>query len=129
MRKDKLKLKKKEKKNIPVGVVYINSTLNNIIVTFTDKVGNKVAASSGGQHGLTGSKKATPYAAEIVAEKAGRAAMECGMNTIAVVFKGHGNGRETAARALLRLGFCIVSYRDKTPLPHNGCRPPKRRRN
>lgn len=122
------RVKKKERKNISTGMAHVNSSFNNTIITITDTQGNTVSWSSAGQHGFKGSRKATPYAAQITAEDAGRKAQEHGMKTLAVEVKGPGSGRESALRALQAIGFIITSIRDVTPVPHNGCRPPKRRR-
>lgn len=120
--------KKKEKKNIPTGVAHIQSTFNNTIVTITDPAGNVVSWSSAGVQGFKGSRKSTPFAAQLAAEDAAKKAMEHGMRTIDVYVKGPGAGREAAIRALQAAGFTINVIRDVTPIPHNGCRPPKRRR-
>jgi small subunit ribosomal protein S11 len=120
--------KKKEKKNIPVGVAHIQSTFNNTIVTITDLKGNTVAWSSAGTQGFKGSRKSTPYAAQMAGEEASKKAMEHGMRTVEVFVKGPGAGREAALRALQSAGFQVTLIRDVTPIPHNGCRPPKRRR-
>lgn len=120
--------KKKEKKNIHSGVVHIQSTFNNTIVTITDPVGNVVSWSSSGVHGFKGSRKSTPFAAQLAAEDASKKAMENGMKNVEVYVKGPGSGRESALRALQAAGFAITAIRDVTPIPHNGCRPPKRRR-
>jgi len=120
--------KKKEKKNIPSGVVHIQSTFNNTIVTITDPAGNVVSWSSAGVQGFKGSRKSTPFAAQLTAEDAARKAMENGMRTVEVFVKGPGSGRESALRALHAAGFTVVAIKDVTPIPHNGCRPPKRRR-
>jgi small subunit ribosomal protein S11 len=120
--------KKKEKKNIPTGVAHIQSTFNNTIVTITDPAGNVVSWSSSGTQGFKGSRKSTPFAAQLAAEDAAKKAMEHGMRTIDVYVKGPGAGREAAIRALQVAGFTIHLIRDVTPIPHNGCRPPKRRR-
>jgi small subunit ribosomal protein S11 len=120
--------KKKEKKNIPTGVAHIQSTFNNTIVTITDSAGNVVSWSSSGTQGFKGSRKSTPFAAQLAAEDAAKKAMEHGMRTIDVYVKGPGAGREAAIRALQVSGFTINLIRDVTPIPHNGCRPPKRRR-
>jgi small subunit ribosomal protein S11 len=122
------KPKKRERKNITTGVAHVNASFNNTIVTITDTQGNTVAWSSAGRHGFKGSRKSTPYAAQVTAEDAGRKAMEHGMKTLAVVVKGPGAGRESALRALQVVGFMVTSIKDVTPVPHNGCRPPKRRR-
>lgn len=122
------RVKKRERKNISTGVAHVNSSFNNTIITITDTQGNTVSWSSAGAHGFKGSRKATPYAAQITAEDAGRKAQEHGMKTLAVEVKGPGSGRESALRALQALGLIITSIKDVTPVPHNGCRPPKRRR-
>jgi len=122
------KVKKREKKNIAIGIAHVNASFNNTIITITDANGNAVSWSSSGVHGFKGSRKATPYAAQVVAEDAGRKAQEHGMKTLEVRVKGPGSGRESALRALQAVGFTITSIRDVTPVPHNGCRPPKRRR-
>ena len=120
--------KKKEKKNIPNGIVHIQSTFNNTIVTITDPVGNVVSWSSAGLQGFKGSRKSTPFAAQLAAEDAAKKAMDHGMRSVEVYVKGPGAGRETALRALQAAGFKVVMIKDVTPIPHNGCRPPKRRR-
>jgi small subunit ribosomal protein S11 len=120
--------KKKEKKNIPNGVAHIQATFNNTIVTITDPVGNVVAWSSAGAKGFKGSRKSTPFAAQIAAEECARKAQEHGMRALEVFVKGPGSGRESALRALQSVGLNITFIRDVTPIPHNGCRPPKRRR-
>ncbi len=120
--------KKKVKKNIPNGVVHIQSTFNNTIITITDAAGNVIAWSSSGVQGFSGSRKSTPFAAQKAAEDAAKKAMEHGMRTVEVYVKGPGAGRESALRALQSVGFNVVMIRDVTPVPHNGCRPPKRRR-
>jgi len=120
--------KRKEKKNIPNGVVHIQSTFNNTVITITDPQGNTVAWSSGGVQGFKGSRKSTPFAAQMAAEDAGKKAMDNGMRTVEVEVKGPGSGREAALRALGNVGFNVTVIRDVTPVPHNGCRPPKRRR-
>ncbi len=122
------RVKKRERKNITTGVAHVNSSFNNTIITITDTQGNTVSWSSAGAHGFKGSRKATPYAAQVTAEDAGRKAQEHGMKTLAVEVKGPGSGRESALRALQSVGFMITSIKDVTPVPHNGCRPPKRRR-
>ena len=122
------KSKKKVKKNIPFGVAHINSTFNNTIITITDTTGNTVSWSSSGNKGFKGSRKSTPFAAQLAAEEAGKKAMEHGMKNIEVIIKGPGNGRESAVRALGSTGLNITVIKDVTPIPHNGCRPPKRRR-
>ena len=120
--------KKKEKKNVPRGVAHIQATFNNTIVTITDYDGNVVAWSSAGTQGFKGSRKSTPFAAQLAAEDAARKAMEQGMRSVEVLIKGPGAGREAALRSLQAAGFQITLIRDVTPIPHNGCRPPKRRR-
>jgi len=120
--------KKRAKKNISTGVVHIQSTFNNTIVTITDEVGNTIAWSSSGIQGFKGSRKSTPFASKLAAEDAGSKAMEHGMKTVSVFVKGPGAGRESALRALHAQGFNISMIKDVTPVPHNGCRPPKKRR-
>ena len=124
----KVRTKRKEKKNIPSGIVHIQSTFNNTIVTITDPEGNVVAWSSSGVQGFKGSRKSTPFAAQIAAEDAAKKAMEHGMKNVEVYVKGPGSGRESALRSLQAAGFNVVMIKDVTPIPHNGCRPPKRRR-
>ena len=120
--------KKKVRKNISSGVVHIQSTFNNTIVTITDVVGNVIAWSSAGGRGFKGSRKSTPFAAQLAAEDAVKKAMSHGMKSVEVYVKGPGPGRESALRALQSAGFAITLIKDVTPIPHNGCRPPKRRR-
>jgi small subunit ribosomal protein S11 len=120
--------KKKEKKNIPEGIVHIQSTFNNTIVTIADLSGNVIAWSSSGMQGFKGSRKSTPFAAQMAAEDAVKKAKEHGLRSVQVYVKGPGSGRESALRSLQTTGIRIVSIRDVTPVPHNGCRPPKRRR-
>ena len=120
--------KKKVKKNIQTGVAHIQSTFNNTIITISDVNGNVVAWSSSGSRGFKGSRKSTPFAAQLAAEDAAKKAMDQGMRTISVHVKGPGAGRESALRALQAAGFTINLIKDVTPIPHNGCRPPKRRR-
>ncbi|MDA3915368.1 MAG: 30S ribosomal protein S11 [Deltaproteobacteria bacterium] len=124
----KVMSKKRVRKNISTGIVHIQSTFNNTIVTIADENGNTISWSSAGMQGFKGSRKSTPFAAKLVAEGAGAKAMEHGMKNIAVFVKGPGPGRESALRALHSLGFQISMIKDVTPVPHNGCRPPKRRR-
>lgn len=124
----KTRTKKKEKKNIQNGVVHIQSTFNNTIVTITDPTGNVVSWSSAGVQGFKGSRKSTPFAAQLAAEDAAKKAMEHGMRNVEVYVKGPGPGRESALRSLQSAGFNVVIIKDVTPIPHNGCRPPKRRR-
>ena len=120
--------KRREKKNIERGCAHIRSTFNNTIVTITDTQGNALSWASSGGLGFRGSRKSTPYAAQTAAETAAKAAMEHGLKTVEVFVKGPGQGRESAIRALQTAGLEIVSIKDVTPIPHNGCRPPKRRR-
>ncbi len=120
--------RRRERKNITSGVAHVNASFNNTMITITDAQGNTIAWSSSGMQGFKGSRKSTPYAAQMAAEDAGRKAMEHGMRTLEVEVKGPGAGRESALRALQTVGFTIMSIRDVTPIPHNGCRPPKRRR-
>ena len=120
--------KKKEKKNILNGIVHIQSTFNNTIVTITDPSGNVVAWSSAGVQGFKGSRKSTPFAAQLAAQDAAKKAQEHGMRNVEVYVKGPGAGRESALRSLQGAGFNVVMIKDVTPIPHNGCRPPKRRR-
>ena len=124
----KTQTKKKEKKNIPNGVVHIQSTFNNTIVTISDPAGNTVAWSSAGVQGFKGSRKSTPFAAQLAAQDAAKKAIEHGMKNVEVYVKGPGPGRESALRSLQSAGFNVVMIKDVTPIPHNGCRPPKRRR-
>jgi len=124
----KTRAKRKEKKNIPNGVIHIHSTFNNTIVTVTDPAGNVVAWSSSGVQGFKGSRKSTPFASQLAAEDAAKKAMEHGMRNVEVYVKGPGSGRESALRSLQAAGFNVLMIRDVTPIPHNGCRPPKRRR-
>jgi small subunit ribosomal protein S11 len=120
--------KKKERKNILNGVAHIRSTFNNTIVTITDTGGNAISWATAGSQGFKGSRKSTPFAAQIAAETAGKKAMEHGVQNLEVYVKGPGSGREAALRALQAAGFNITAIKDVTPIPHNGCRPPKRRR-
>ncbi|MDR3326157.1 MAG: 30S ribosomal protein S11 [Rhodospirillaceae bacterium] len=122
------RLRLRERKNIVFGVAHVNATFNNTMITITDVKGNTIAWSSSGMHGFKGSRKSTPYAAQVAAEDAGRKASEHGMRTLEVEVKGLGSGRESALRALQSVGFSITAIRDVTPIPHNGCRPRKRRR-
>ena len=125
---DKSRLKRRERKNITFGMAHVNATFNNTLVTISDAQGNVIAWSSAGTAGFKGSRKSTPYAAQMAAEDAGRKAQEHGMRSLTVEVKGPGSGRESALRALQTVGFQITSIRDVTPIPHNGCRPSKRRR-
>jgi small subunit ribosomal protein S11 len=120
--------KKKERKNISTGVAHIQATFNNTMITITDTVGNVLAWSTSGCKGFKGSRKSTPFAAQMAAEDCAKKAQEHGLRNIEVVVKGPGSGRESALRALQAAGFNITMIRDVTPIPHNGCRPPKRRR-
>jgi small subunit ribosomal protein S11 len=120
--------KRKTKKNVPMGVAHIQATFNNTIVTITDLNGEVVAWSTAGAKGFKGSRKSTPFAAQVAAEEAGRKAMDAGMRSISVLVKGPGSGRESAVRALAAVGLKVTLLKDITPVPHNGCRPPKRRR-
>lgn len=122
------RLRKKERKNITDGIAFVQSTFNNTMVTIADKQGNTIAWSSAGTMGFKGSRKSTPYAAQVAAEDAGRKAMEHGVKTLAVRVKGPGSGRESALRALHNIGFTVTAIEDITPIPHNGARPPKKRR-
>jgi small subunit ribosomal protein S11 len=122
------RLKKRERKNITSGVAHVNATFNNTLITITDAQGNTIASSSAGTMGFKGSRKSTPFAAQVAAEDAGRKAQEHGVRTLEIEVKGPGSGRESALRALQNVGFTITAIRDVTPVPHNGCRPPKRRR-
>lgn len=120
--------KKKEKKNIANGKVFISATFNNTIVSVTDKSGNVISWSSTGLHGFKGSRKSTPYAARLVGEDAIKKALEHGLRQVEIIIKGPGSGRESALRAVASSGVHVTSIKDSTPVPHNGCRPPKRRR-
>ena len=120
--------RRRERKNIERGAAHIQSTFNNTIVTITDTVGNTVSWASAGELGFKGSRKSTPFAAQSAAETAGKAAMEHGLKTVEVFVKGPGSGRESAIRALETVGLQITMIKDVTPIPHNGCRPPKRRK-
>jgi len=122
------KAKKKVRKNVATGIAHIQSTFNNTIVTITDVNGNVLSWSSAGSRGFKGSRKSTPFAAQLAAEEAARKAQEHGVRSVAVFVKGPGAGRESALRALQTAGFKVTLIRDVTPIPHNGCRPPKRRR-
>lgn len=124
----KVATKKKVKKNISRGVAHINATFNNTMITISDMQGNAISWASAGGCGFRGSRKSTPYAAQVAAEKAGAAAQEHGMQFLEVEVKGPGSGRESSLRALQSIGFNVTAIRDVTPIPHNGCRPPKKRR-
>jgi small subunit ribosomal protein S11 len=120
--------KKKAKKNVPNGVVHIQATFNNTLITFTDMAGNTISWCSAGSKGFKGSRKSTPFAAQVAADEAARQAMDHGMRSAIVLVKGPGSGREAALRAVASSGLKVSLVKDVTPLPHNGCRPPKRRR-
>ncbi|MBT5569811.1 MAG: 30S ribosomal protein S11 [Alphaproteobacteria bacterium] len=122
------RVRRRERKNITSGVAHVNATFNNTHITISDAQGNAIAWSSAGSQGFKGSRKSTPYAAQMAAEDAGKKAQEHGMKTLSVEVKGPGSGRESALRALQAVGFEITMIRDVTPVPHNGCRPRKRRR-
>jgi len=122
------KTRKRERKNVNTGVVHIKSTFNNTIVSITDAAGNVIAWASSGGVGFSGSRKSTPFAAQLAAEKAGRAAMEVGLRRAEVLVKGPGSGRDTALRSIQNLGIEVTSVKDVSPVPHNGCRQPKRKR-
>ena len=128
MAKDATRVRRRERKNIVSGVAHVNSTFNNTMITITDAQGNTISWSSAGTMGFKGSRKSTPFAAQLAAEDAAKKAMEHGMRSISVYVKGPGSGRESALRALQQAGFKISLIRDVTPIPHNGSRPPKRRR-
>src|SRR6266481_4941979 len=128
MGKEATRVRRRERKNISSGVAHVNATFNNTMITITDAQGNAIAWSSAGTMGFKGSRKSTPYAAQVAAEDAGRKAMEHGMKTLEIEVSGPGSGRESALRALQTVGFTVTAIRDVTPIPHNGCRPPKRRR-
>lgn len=122
------RMRRRERKNIVSGIAHVNASFNNTIVTIADAQGNTISWSSSGLMGFKGSRKSTPYAAQMAAEDAGRKAMEHGVRTVEVEVKGPGSGRESALRALQSVGFTVTTIRDVTPIPHNGVRPPKRRR-
>ena len=128
MAKPQARLRRREKKNITSGIAHVSATFNNTKITITDVQGNTIAWASAGGQGFKGSRKSTPYAAQLAAEEAGRKEQEHGVRTLEVNVKGPGSGRESALRALQAVGFTITAIRDVTPIPHNGCRPPKRRR-
>src|SRR6202012_2796352 len=128
MAKEATRVRKRERKNIVSGVAHVASSFNNTMITITDAQGNTISWSSAGTMGFKGSRKSTPYAAQMAAEDAGRKAIEHGVKTLEVNVAGPGSGRESALRALQAVGFTITTIRDVTPIPHNGCRPPKRRR-
>ena len=128
MAKPAARARKKEKKNVVAGVAHVAASFNNTIITISDTQGNTVSWSSAGSLGFKGSRKSTPYAAQVAAEDAGKKAVDHGMRTLEVEVSGPGSGRESALRALQAVGLQVTSIRDVTPIPHNGCRPPKRRR-
>ena len=128
MAKERTRVRRREKKNIISGVAHVNATFNNTMITISDVQGNVIAWSSAGAQGFKGSRKSTPYSAQMAAEDAGRKAQEHGMKSLEVFVKGPGSGRESALRALQAVGFALTFIKDVTPIPHNGCRPPKRRR-
>ena len=128
MNKPAVKAKKKIKRIVTDGIAHVHASFNNTIITITDRQGNALSWATSGGAGFKGSRKSTPFAAQVAAEAAGRAAQECGVKNLEVRIKGPGPGRESAVRALNALGFKIGSISDVTPVPHNGCRPPKRRR-
>ena len=128
MAREAQRVKRRERKNITSGVAHVNASFNNTTVTIADAQGNAISWSSSGSMGFKGSRKSTPYAAQMAAEDAGRKAMDHGMQTLEVRVKGPGSGRESALRALSAIGFNITAIQDVTPIPHNGCRPRKRRR-
>jgi small subunit ribosomal protein S11 len=122
------RVRKKVRKNVSDGIMHVHASFNNTIVTITDRQGNALSWASAGGQGFKGSRKSTPFAAQVAAENAGRAALECGIKNLEVRIKGPGPGRESAVRAINNLGIRVTSISDVTPVPHNGCRPPKRRR-
>ncbi|MCL2298179.1 MAG: 30S ribosomal protein S11 [Proteobacteria bacterium] len=126
--KNTARARKKVKKNISEGIVHVHASFNNTIITITDRQGNTLSWATSGGAGFKGSRKSTPFAAQVAAEAAGRAAQECGVKNLEVRIKGPGPGRESSVRALNALGLKVTSISDVTPIPHNGCRPPKRRR-
>jgi len=128
MAKDKTRVRRKEKKNISSAVAHVSASFNNTKITIADAQGNAISWSSAGTMGFKGSRKSTPYAAQMAAEDAGKKAMDHGVKTLEVNVRGPGSGRESALRALQALGLTVTTIRDVTPIPHNGCRPPKRRR-
>jgi small subunit ribosomal protein S11 len=128
MAKTATKVRKKVKKNVAEGIVHVHASFNNTIITITDRQGNALSWATSGGAGFKGSRKSTPFAAQVAAEAAGKAALECGVKNLEVRIKGPGPGRESAVRALNALGMKISSITDITPIPHNGCRPPKKRR-
>ncbi len=127
-RKGRGRTRRRERKNVPIGRAYIQSTFNNTIITLTDPNGNVIAWASAGTAGFKGSRKSTPYAAQVAADRAAKRGMEHGLRQVEVYVRGPGSGREAAIRSLQGAGIQVMSIRDVTPIPHNGCRPPKRRR-
>ena len=128
MAKANVRVRKKVKKNVADGIAHVHASFNNTIITITDRQGNALSWATSGGQGFKGSRKSTPFAAQVAAEVAGKAAQECGVKNLEVRIKGPGPGRESAVRALNAVGFKITSISDVTPVPHNGCRPPKKRR-
>ena len=128
MAKDVARVRRRERKNITSGVAHVNASFNNTMITITDAQGNAIAWSSAGANGFKGSRKSTPYAAQVAAEDAGKKAQEHGVKTLELMVQGPGSGRESALRALQAVGFQVSAIKDVTPIAHNGCRPPKRRR-
>ena len=128
MAREPQRIRRRERKNITSGVAHVNASFNNTMITITDAQGNAIAWSSAGTMGFKGSRKSTPYAAQVAAEDAGKKAQEHGVKPLEVNVSGPGSGRESALRALQATGFTVTTIRDVTPIPHNGCRPPKRRR-
>jgi len=128
MAKANVRVRKKVKKNIAEGIAHVHASFNNTIITITDRQGNALSWATSGGQGFKGSRKSTPFAAQVAAEVAGKAAQDCGVKNLEVRIKGPGPGRESAVRALNAVGFKITSISDVTPVPHNGCRPPKKRR-
>ena len=128
MAKDNIRVKKKVKKSVVEGIAHVHASFNNTIVTITDRQGNALAWATSGGQGFRGSRKSTPFAAQVAAEVAGKAALDYGLKNLDVLVKGPGPGRESAVRALNAVGYKISSISDVTPIPHNGCRPPKKRR-
>ncbi len=128
MAKTPIKARKKVKKNVADGIAHVHASFNNTIITITDRQGNALSWATSGGSGFRGSRKSTPFAAQVAAETAGKAAMECGIKNLEVEIKGPGPGRESSVRALNALGIKITAISDVTPIPHNGCRPPKKRR-
>ena len=128
MAKANVRVRKKVKKNVAEGIAHVHASFNNTIITITDRQGNALSWATSGAAGFKGSRKSTPFAAQVAAESAGRAAQECGIKNLEVQIRGPGPGRESSVRALNALGIKIMQIQDVTPIPHNGCRPPKRRR-